>query len=57
LIRGRLPQQELQRPAIAICHTFPDCYLLLKDKNGMDVPVRASSSSSRYAAAAAGMLL
>ncbi|KAF6262613.1 hypothetical protein COO60DRAFT_599783 [Scenedesmus sp. NREL 46B-D3] len=38
LIRGRLPQRELQRPAIAICHTFPDCYLLPKDTNGMDVP-------------------
>jgi hypothetical protein len=39
-VRGRLPQQELQRPAIAVCHTFPDCYLLPKDTNGMDVPVR-----------------
>jgi hypothetical protein len=46
LIRGRLPEQELQRPAIAVCHTFPDCYLLPKDKNGMDVPVSTSRSSS-----------
>jgi hypothetical protein len=39
LVRGRLPQHELQRPAIAVCHTFPDCYLLPKDTNSMDVPV------------------
>ncbi|WIA22210.1 hypothetical protein OEZ85_004541 [Tetradesmus obliquus] len=38
LIRGRLPQAELQRPAIAVCHTFPDCYLMAKDTNSMDVP-------------------
>ncbi|KAI8475933.1 MAG: hypothetical protein J3K34DRAFT_517089 [Monoraphidium minutum] len=26
LSKGALPERELQRPAIAICHTFPECW-------------------------------
>ena len=38
LARGKLPQHELDRPAVAICHSFPDCWLLSADANSMRVP-------------------
>eukprot|EP00877_Chromochloris_zofingiensis_P000172 jgi/Chrzof1/10155/Cz04g31010.t1 len=38
LVRDRLPDAELNRAAIVICHTFPDCWLLAKEKHFMDVP-------------------
>lgn len=29
LAKGRLPKAELERPAIAVCHSFPDWYALV----------------------------
>ncbi|KAF8056240.1 hypothetical protein HT031_006428 [Scenedesmus sp. PABB004] len=33
-----LPAAALDRPAIVVCHSFPDCWLLPKDQGGMRVP-------------------
>jgi len=38
LAKGRLPKAELDRPAIAVCHSFPDCWLMPQDIPGMMVP-------------------
>jgi hypothetical protein len=38
LSRGRLAQPELERPAIAVCHSFPDCWLMQHDTPTMLVP-------------------
>lgn len=34
----RLPKPELERPAIAVCHSHPDCWLMQHDARSMLVP-------------------
>lgn len=38
LSRGRLNRTELERPAIAVCHSFPDCWRMQRDVPAMGVP-------------------
>jgi hypothetical protein len=38
LSRDVLQAVDLNRPALAVCHTFPDCWFLPKDSNDMMVP-------------------
>jgi len=46
-VRGGLSEQELSRPAIAICHSFPDCWsisnskLSVGDEDSGDKPMKA----------------
>jgi hypothetical protein len=31
LAKGRIPEEDMERPAIVICHSFPECWQLDQD--------------------------